>query len=280
MVHQAPQEAGYRTSRWTLRDLRSACSWLRLTTESGLWRLLQSLDIVKKQGRLVLHSPDPNYRAKLDYVGQCWQEMLDNPDEIVIVYLDEFSYYRQPTLAAAYEARGHQQWRANLSQRSNIRCRGLGAVNAYTGQVHYTQSHIITLKVQIAFYQVITASYPHAKTIYVIQDNWPNHAHPSVLAHLEPQRTTFLPASASNGSSVEWTTAPDQAWPIQLVFLPTYAPWTNPIEKLWRLLRQDVLHLHRFSDRWEDLKQRVLDYMAQFAHGSTPLLHAIGLLPV
>ena len=30
-------------------------------------------------------------------------------------------------------------------------------------------------------------------------------------------------------------------WPrIEPVWLPTYAPWLNPIEKLWRWLRQEV----------------------------------------
>ena len=38
--------------------------------------------------------------------------------------------------------------------------------------------------------------------------------------------------------------------PIQLVPLPTYASWCNPIEKLWRQLRQELLHLHRFADRF------------------------------
>jgi len=33
---------------------------------------------------------------------------------------------------------------------------------------------------------------------------------------------------------------------ITLVYLPTYAPWLNPIEKLWRKAYQEVLHLHRF----------------------------------
>jgi hypothetical protein len=31
---------------------------------------------------------------------------------------------------------------------------------------------------------------------------------------------------------------------LQSVWLPTYAPWLNPIEKLWRWLRQDVLKMH------------------------------------
>ena len=52
-----------------------------------------------------------------------------------------------------------------------------------------------------------------------------------------------------------------------------------PIEKLWRWVRQQVLHLHRLSDDWERLKQQVLDFIAQFHLGSLPLLHYVGLLP-
>ncbi len=33
--------------------------------------------------------------------------------------------------------------------------------------------------------------------------------------------------------------------PIQVVGLPTQAPWLNPIEKLWRYLKQEVVHLHQ-----------------------------------
>ncbi len=61
ILHQSPQAAGYCESRWTLELIQQACSWLNLKTESGVWRLLQRLGIVKKQGRLALHSPDVNY---------------------------------------------------------------------------------------------------------------------------------------------------------------------------------------------------------------------------
>jgi DDE superfamily endonuclease len=64
---------------------------------------------------------------------------------------------------------------------------------------------------------------------------------------------------------------------IQPVWLPTYAPWLNPIEKLWRWVRQDVLKLHRWVENWPQVKQHVQDFMAQFAHGSQELLHCVGL---
>jgi transposase len=62
------------------------------------------------------------------------------------------------------------------------------------------------------------------------------------------------------------------------LFLPTYASWLNPIEKLWRWLKQDVLHLHRLAHDLMKLRQRVLDFLDQFTSGSQPLLHYVGLL--
>lgn len=261
-----------------MAELRAACPWLNVSSESGMGRLLQRLGIVKKQGRIGLHSPDPHYQAKLAYLKQCWEETRADPAHVHFLYLDEFSYYRQPTVAPAYEQRGNYQWRANLSHRSNTRCRGLGALNALTGQVHYCQTDKITLAVQKTFYQTLAQAYPDAHTIYVAQDNWPNHAHPDILACLQTQRSHLFPPTF-NETSLASHTPSNNALPIQLIFLPTYAPWTNPIEKLWRWLRQTVLHLHRFSDRWSDLKHRVLDFMAQFEHGSPHLLSYVGLLP-
>ncbi|MDE0314348.1 MAG: transposase [Candidatus Poribacteria bacterium] len=67
--------------------------------------------------------------------------------------------------------------------------------------------------------------------------------------------------------------------PIEILQLPTYAPWTNLIEKLWRWVRQSVLHLHRIADDWQALQQRVMAFMQQFQGGSEKLLRYVGLLP-
>jgi hypothetical protein len=50
-----------------------------------------------------------------------------------------------------------------------------------------------------------------------------------------------------------------------------------PIEKLWRWVRQDVLKMHRWVEDWPQVKQRVRDFLAQFAQGSRELLHYVGL---
>ena len=68
-----------------------------------------------------------------------------------------------------------------------------------------------------------------------------------------------------------------EQWPwIEPVWLPTYSPWLNPIEKLWRWLKQDVLKLHRKADSWPELKDQVRSFLHQFQGGSKQLLHYVG----
>ncbi|MGQ9628589.1 MAG: transposase [Anaerolineae bacterium] len=66
---------------------------------------------------------------------------------------------------------------------------------------------------------------------------------------------------------------------IRLLCLPTYASWLNPIEKFWRWLKQDVLHLHRLGEDWQALRQRVAEFLDQFRSGSLYLLKYVSLLP-
>jgi transposase len=279
MLHQSPHQEGHVQARWTLRALLDSCPWLRLTTLGGLSRLLLRLGIRRKRARAYLHSPDPDYGAKVAYLQQCWQQVQADPVRYVLLYLDEFAFERQPSLSVAYAARGSKTPLAHWSYRTNTQCRGLGALNALTGQLTYCQHSKITTSVLSAFYAQLRQAYPQAEVIYVVQDNWPVHVHPNVLARLQPQRSPFWPHVPDNWPLQPSPRAVQGSLPIQMVFLPTYAPWLNPIEKLWRWLRQDILHLHRLSDAWPALKQRVLDFMASFALGSQALLHYVGLLP-
>jgi transposase len=251
-----PQQPGAEApTRWSLSYLQQVSDWLKAYSLSGIWRVLAQLDIRYKRGRHSLYSPDPDYPAKRDYAQGCVTQALENGPRIVTLYLDELSYYRQPTLAAAYCRGGaRHQPLARLSHRSNTCRRILGALDVVSGRVLWQQADKIRLEKLAAFYSQIRAAYPTAETIYVIQDNWPNHRHPTVAAAAQAAR-------------------------VQMVFLPTYAPWLNPIEKLWLKLKQRVLHLHWMSDAWERLQQRVTAFLDSFASGSLALLRYVGLAP-
>lgn len=279
VVRREPSLFGHAQSRWTLSAIARSCDWLQVETLAGLSQLLKRLEIVYKRARAYVHSPDAQYQAKLSHLELCRLRAWYAPESYVFLYLDEFSYYRQPTLAHAYELRGHQQPLACRSYRSDTRCRGIGALNAVTGQVTYQQRSKIGLKVLSDFYALIRADYPAAEVIYVAQDNWPVHVHPDVLARLEAQQSPFWPNVPDNWPAEPSARAVKDNLPIQLLFLPTYASWLNPIEKLWRWVRQKVIHLHRQSNDWIGLKQSVLDFMSQFMDGSDELLRYVGLLP-
>jgi DDE superfamily endonuclease len=142
----------------------------------------------------------------------------------------------------AQRAGTNQQWRT------------IGALNALTGQVTYLDGYIVGRRQVMQFYSQLDLTYPAADLLYVIQDNWNIHTHPEVLTALARYPR------------------------IKPVWLPTYAPWLNPIEKLWRWVRQDILKMHRWVEDWPQVKQRVRAFLDQFAHGSFGLLRYVGLV--
>lgn len=260
--------------------IRQTCDWLRVTTAGGLSQLLRRLGISYKQARSYVHSPDRHYEDKVSMIQLCLMKAWYAPERYVFLYQDELTYYRQPTLARAYECRGHTQPLAHWSYRSNTQFRIVAAMNAITGQVTYRQHYKVRLPNLSDFYAAVRADYPDAEEIYLAQDNWPVHFHPDVLVRLQPQM--FYPSPPKvppNWPTEPRKTAIQDDLPIRLLLLPTYASWLNPIEKLWRKLKQDVLHLHRLSDDWQALKLKVADYLDQFSHDSPQLLRYVGLLP-
>lgn len=234
--------------KWTLATIQASCAWLQDYTLSGVWRVLQTLGLKLHSAQVQLFSPDPEYTIKKKRLERALREAAHDPARVVALFLDEFGYYRWPD--------PDRDWITRLATRAgnNQQWRTVGALNALTGQVNYLDSYIVGRQQLIKFYTQLVTAYPKRERIYVIQDNWNIHTHPDVLAALAE-----LPQ-------------------LRPIWLPTYAPWLNPIEKLWRWLRQDVLKLHRWVSDWERTKQIVRDFLDQFRRHSDDLLRYVGLL--
>jgi transposase len=246
----AGTKTGPTPSRWTLRTIRASVDWLTEYTVSGVWRVLQTCGLGLHNSCARLFSPDPDYGSKVRGLHRCLRHAARHPKTVVALFLDEFGYQRWPEAAptwgleaaVAQRAGNNQQWRT------------IGALNALTGQVNYLDGYIVGRQQVIQFYSQLDRAYPAVDLRYVIQDNWNIHTRPDVLTALERYPR------------------------IKPVWLPTYAPWLNPIEKLWRWLRQDILKMHRWGEDWPRVKQRVHDFLAQFVRGSTALLRYVGLV--
>jgi len=246
----AVAQTGPAPSRWTLRTIRASVDWLRDYTLSGVWRLLQSCGLGLHMSCARLFSPDPDYRSKVRRLHRCLRDAARHPETVVALFLDEFGYQRWPEVAPTWGVEAAVAQRAG----NNQPWRTIGALNALTGQVNYLDGYIVGRQQVIQFYTHLNRAYPKEELIYVIQDNWNIHTHPDVLTALADYPR------------------------IKPVGLPTYAPWLNPIEKLWRWLRHDILKMHRWVEDWPQVKHRVRNFLDQFAHGSSALLRYVGLV--
>ena len=114
-----------------------------------------------------------------------------------------------------------------------------------------TRSSMQTRAILKFIRQLRTAYGPDIQLV-LVWDNWPPH-------HQEDVRAL---ATELN---------------MEILYTPTYAPWTNYIEKLWKKLRRDVLWLHRYSDAWVELRQRVNQYLEALDCPNPELLRYVGL---
>ena len=212
-------------SRWTLRTVRATFEVFRGMTLSGVWRALERrFGIALRSGAVQHYSPDPEYAIKYDYLIKCLNEAATMPDRVALVFLDEMGYARWPEPGPDWTSMAPAPPpMADRADSPNRLWRIIGALNAVTGRVDFLDAYIVGRAKVIQFYQQLEAAYPDVERLRVVQDNWSIHTHEDVLGALKQ-------------------------WPrIEPVWLPTYAPWLNPIAELWRWLRQDVRKWHRLA---------------------------------
>lgn len=279
-IGQDPGQVNTHQTRWTLQILGNTVPWLRDVSVPGIHQILTRLGISYKRARLYLHSPDKDYAEKINRIQQVLEETRQDPEAAVVLYQDEFSFYRNPTLAKDWARTGTKTPLAYQSYKAKDICYGIGALNPHTGDVVYQQVPKCTAEALHSFYTEICQRYTNMERIYLIQDNWSTHFQANLLDALLPQKVSFVKPRPPNWTGKLSKKIGDlKKLPIEIIQLPTYAPWTNPIEKLWRWARQSVLHLHRHCDDWQTLKNKVIAFMSQFIGGSQTLLHYVGLSP-
>jgi hypothetical protein len=252
-LRQVPPEMnGFPSTRWTLDRLLLALDWLEPRTASGLWRLLRRERIRLRSGGRRLFSPDPDYATKEAAVLAALRQVAADPDQQVALFCDQMAYHHWPEPGSTWSSLDDEPPCAERAAPGERHKKVMGALNARTGQVtHYHRMRMCATQVA-DFLTAVREDYPRPLRLIAILDNAPVH-HTEVVT----TRATALG--------------------IELVFLPTYSPWLNPIEKLWAWLRTDVLRLHRQAGHWEDVPPMVQAFLNHFRTGSDQLLRRVGL---
>jgi transposase len=247
-VRRRPRSLGQPYSMWTLQRLADyLAERMGITVSSEtVRRLLASHEIVFSHPQHTISSPDPDYTAKKKAVEEARDRVKDGD---VFYYADEFNVSLLPTLRALWSPKGQQVMIQTPGQQTTSY--GIGAVNYYTGEtVVQFQRH--KRRQEIAqLLEALVEKHP-TETIYVAWDNANTHEDEEVDAVVQ----------AAEGRLV-------------LLYLPTYSPWLNPIEMLWRHFRREVTHCELF-ETMQALLAASQDFFDRYNQRPGEILSVIG----
>jgi transposase len=139
----------------------------------------------------------------------------------VFYYADEFNVSWLPTLRAMWSLKGQQVMIPTPGQ-PKVHY-GLGAVNYHSGETVVIIRRRKRRPEVAELLQALVDKHPRG-IIYVAWDN--------ANTHQDDEVETVVRAAAGR---------------LVLLYLPTYSPWLNPIEMLWRHFRREVTHCEIFE---------------------------------
>lgn len=151
----------------------------------------------------------------------------------VFYYADEFNLSWLPGLHALWSPKGQQVLIPTPPY--SYRRYGIGAVNYHTGDTVVLVRHHKRRSEIAELLDALLLKHPH-HTIYVAWDN--------ANTHFDNEIEAVVRAAAGR---------------LVLLYLPTYSPWLNPIEMLWRFFRRQVTHCEFFTSI-EHLVHATLDF--------------------
>lgn len=219
-------------------------------SQSALSNCLRRAGIRWRRAKLRVHSPDPLYIVKRQRVAELQQLALSGaltsqsaahprsdepPKPACLVFLDSTDLHWCPDLGPVY---------GRLGQQCKVDSPGLANPwHALFGSLVYPSGE--------GFYTI----HEHKRSVEL-------HAHLRLLIDSRPDVFWFVVldnASAHTTDLIETFARQHQAH-LELVYLPTYSPHLNLIERLWRLLRNQVTR-NRFYDSLTALSLAAVDWL-------------------
>lgn len=227
LVEQEPRQNGYNFSTWTCADL------IRELVKKGFEKVsnetirvhLHTLGYRVLRPVLSIASPDPNYQQKVKKLEKYKKQAKKG--EISLYFQDEIDLNLLPGILRCWTLQGTQ--RKVMTPGANAKRYGFGAVNYITGKTLHSiadhkNSNAFCAFVQ-QFMQTVTQSPEyHGQKIVMVVDNFIIHHSNKTMKFLEQYADQLI-----------------------LFALPTYSPWLNLIERLWKHLRRKVTHNHLFE---------------------------------
>jgi len=199
-------------------------------TESGVRDLLNRLGYTYKKPKLVPGNPDTEVQEI--FIEQYEDFMLKKDSDTEVLFLDAVHPEHNPMPAYGWIKKGEKKELKTNSGRERLNLHG--AINAETMQVTIIESETVNSESTINLLSAIECAYPASKEIQVILDNAKYHYSLEVQEYLKDSR-------------------------VKLVFLPSYSPNLNLIERLWKFFKGKVLYNHYYKSL-SDFRKSCIDF--------------------
>lgn len=234
-----PRDFGFLRSRWccaTLVLLVLETANLRVSVET-VRRWLHAGQLVWRRPRPVLGRHDPQRSQKLRQIRAVLRDLTA---EEIAVFSDEVDLNSNPKIGSMWMRKGQQ---AEVpTPGDNVKRYVCGSMNWRSGEIVATQGGRRNNELFLAHLDDLRRHYRCYRKIHVICDNASFHRPDKCRAV-----ATYL-----------------QKWGhrVELHFLPKYGPETNPIERVWWHLHEQITRNHRCQGI-EELVDLALQWLEQ-----------------
>jgi transposase len=225
IVRGSPQDYGWKRPTWTRELLvetlvRQTGVRIALTTMSRALALVQARH-GRPRPRVRCPWPQAAQTRRLNQIRTLLQTL---PRGHVGVYEDEVDVHLNPKIGLDWMGLGQQK--DVMTPGQNQKRYLAGALEARSGRVVWVEGERKTSTLFLDLLDKLRETYPRAKVIHVVLDNYRIHKSDIVQAAL---------AGYLRGR-------------IELHFLPPYSPDHNRIERVWQDLHANVTRNHRCPD--------------------------------
>jgi putative transposase len=234
---QTPLDFGFLRSRWscgTIVVLLREDHGIQVGRET-VRRWLHQENLVWRRPRPVLGPQDPQRAAKVRRIRAL---LRDLPSDEVAVFQDEVDINTNPKIGSMWMRRGQQA--EVVTPGSNAKRYLAGSLNWRSGDLIVTQGKKRNAELFLAHVDELRRRLRCYRRIHVICDNATFH---------RPDRCRKV-----RDYLARW------GHRVVLHFLPTYAPETNPIERVWWHLHEEITRNHR-CPTMDDLLTLVFDWL-------------------
>lgn len=220
LLKRAPSAYGWCRTRWSCATLAAQLQVQRGVEVSAdtLRRWLHQLGWVWKRAKLVARDDDPERISKLAHIRFCFENLSQ---QAVMLFADELDIHLLPKVGYQWMPKGEvvEVVTPGVNQKRYL----AGALDALTGKVISYIGERKTRWLFLELLKAIDASYAAAayKRVFVVVDNFGIHKAKVIQ---------------------QWLAAHPR---IELLWLPTYCPKANPIERVFWEVHDKCTRNHR-----------------------------------